>query len=289
MPASRPSGSCVFGSCALVRGLASLCACLLCLFACLGVSRRVSACVYPCSRVSAFVSAFVSACLRSGVKGAKASCPGSLVGGGHPFIEYTFVLGLRRRFSGVPGNVRVNSGILHRKQLVEGRVLQAAVPPYGSVASAVTSELRVAEPGRDVEGPAEMVSRFPCMAFLAPLSSRLKNESSLFSLTVRELTTQFRLLLTGTPLQVSQPVSVVCVCGVGTFPLLVKRPRRVWPVMSTAWADRPMQTSHSCHEIHLQIYLPLRFTGRCSVAQRLAYVDGPELEGRFSPAGTMMS
>lgn len=32
--------------------------------------------------------------------------------------------------------------------------------------------------------------------------NRLKNESSLFSMTVRELTTQYRLLLTGTPLQV---------------------------------------------------------------------------------------
>lgn len=35
---------------------------------------------------------------------------------------------------------------------------------------------------------------------------RLKNESSLFSMTVRELTTQFRLLLTGTPLQASVSV-----------------------------------------------------------------------------------
>lgn len=40
-----------------------------------------------------------------------------------------------------------------------------------------------------------------CHAVRAILS-RLKNESSLFSMTVRELTTQYRLLLTGTPLQV---------------------------------------------------------------------------------------
>lgn len=39
--------------------------------------------------------------------------------------------------------------------------------------------------------------------FFPPTWIRLKNESSLFSMTVRELTTQFRLLLTGTPLQVS--------------------------------------------------------------------------------------
>lgn len=38
----------------------------------------------------------------------------------------------------------------------------------------------------------------------SPSNCRLKNESSMLSLTVRELTTQYRLLLTGTPLQVSR-------------------------------------------------------------------------------------
>lgn len=42
-----------------------------------------------------------------------------------------------------------------------------------------------------------------------PTSIRLKNESSLFSMTVRELTTQFRLLLTGTPLQASVLFSAI--------------------------------------------------------------------------------
>ena len=42
----------------------------------------------------------------------------------------------------------------------------------------------------------------PCLDVCAVTWIRLKNESSLFSMTVRELTTQYRLLLTGTPLQV---------------------------------------------------------------------------------------
>lgn len=44
-----------------------------------------------------------------------------------------------------------------------------------------------------------------CLCHVVPAVfdlTRLKNESSLFSMTVRELTTQYRLLLTGTPLQV---------------------------------------------------------------------------------------
>ena len=55
----------------------------------------------------------------------------------------------------------------------------------------------------------------PCCVFprLLP-SSRLKNEASMFSQTVRSFNMQHRLLLTGTPLQVTAGFAVIMYCCV---------------------------------------------------------------------------
>lgn len=56
------------------------------------------------------------------------------------------------------------------------------------------------------------VARFPPAPICVVLFSRLKNEASMFSQTVRSFNMQHRLLLTGTPLQVTGGKVVVGMC-----------------------------------------------------------------------------